>query len=387
MSRMSSMPAGVEAVHGLVEDEQLGVPEQAGGDAQTLAHAHGVLRHLVVGPMQDADALERRVDAALGRRLTRRGEDLQVLAAGQVAVEAGLVDDGPDPGQGHVTVSGDGVAEKGHRAGVGVGQSQQHPDQRGLAGAVRAEVAEGAAAGDEELDVVDGDVLAESLGQPVGLDGPLARRRRPPAASWPMLQCSCSDLHFLADGAHPVSRYTRYSTDEIAVAAMGALTRLLLGPAPVPGGQPAVWAVGGQFASAPTTWVMQPHNDAMSSGSMAGNMAMRSWLRPSLRYGSVSTIPFARSTAATGRRVDGVDEVDGAHDVAAIGRVLDEGPGEAGLLGPGVEDLGRAVAARRRPLQAAVGVHPVELLGQQEDGGQRRRVVGLVEHASCRPPS
>ena len=165
-------PRRVEAVHGLVEDQQLGVPEEAGGDAEALAHAHGVLRHLVVGPMEDADALERRVDAALGRRLTRRGEDLQVLATGQVAVEAGLVHDGPDPGQRPVTVAGDGVAEEGHRAGVGVGQAQQHPDQRGLAGAVRAEVAEGAAPGDEELDVVDGDVVAEPLGQPVGLDGP-----------------------------------------------------------------------------------------------------------------------------------------------------------------------------------------------------------------------
>ena len=38
---------------------------------------------------------------------------------------------------------------------------------------------------------------------------------------------------------------------------------------------------------------------AMSSGSMAGNMAMRSWLRPSLRYGSVSTMPLARSALAT----------------------------------------------------------------------------------------
>ena len=97
----------VEAVHGLVEDQQLRIPEEAGGDAQPLAHAHGVLRHLVVGPMEDADALERRVDAALGRRLTRRGEDLQVLATGQVAVEAGLVHDRPDPGQGHVTVPRD----------------------------------------------------------------------------------------------------------------------------------------------------------------------------------------------------------------------------------------------------------------------------------------
>jgi hypothetical protein len=45
--------------------------------------------------------------------------------------------------------------------------------------------------------------------------------------------------------------------------------------------------------------VTHAHKDAMSSGSIAGNIAMRSWLRPSFRYGSVSTIPFARSTAAT----------------------------------------------------------------------------------------
>ena len=36
------------------------------------------------------------------------------------------------------------------------------------------EVAEGAAPGDEELDVVDGDVAPEALGQAVGLDGPVA---------------------------------------------------------------------------------------------------------------------------------------------------------------------------------------------------------------------
>ncbi len=174
MSRMSSMPAGSRPFIGSSRISSCGVAEEAGGHAQTLAHAHGVLGHLVVGPMEDADALERRLDAALGRRLTRRGEDLQVLAAGQVAVEAGLVDDRPDAGQGRVTVPGDAVAEQEHGAGVGVGQAQQHPDQRRLAGAVRAEVSEGAAAGNEELDVVHGDVVAEPLGQPVGLDGPLA---------------------------------------------------------------------------------------------------------------------------------------------------------------------------------------------------------------------
>ena len=57
-------PGRVEAVHGLVEDEQLGVTEEAGGHAEALAHAHRVLRHLVVGPMEDADPLEGRPDPA-----------------------------------------------------------------------------------------------------------------------------------------------------------------------------------------------------------------------------------------------------------------------------------------------------------------------------------
>ena len=71
---------------------------------------------------------------------------------------------------------GTGVAEQLHGAGVGMGQPEQHPDEGGLAGAVRAQVAEGAAPGDQELDAVHGDVLAEPLGQPVGLDGPLGLR-------------------------------------------------------------------------------------------------------------------------------------------------------------------------------------------------------------------
>ena len=86
--------------------------------------------------MQDADALECRVDASLSRPLTRRGEDLQILAAGQVAVKTGLVHDRPDSGQCHITVSWDGVAKKGHCAGIGVSQAQQHSDQRGLAGTI-----------------------------------------------------------------------------------------------------------------------------------------------------------------------------------------------------------------------------------------------------------
>src|SRR5699024_8528784 len=44
---------------------------------------------------------------------------------------------------------------------------------------------------------------------------------------------------------------------------------------------------------------MQLVKAEISSGSMAANVATRSWFRPSLRYGSVSTMPLARRTAAT----------------------------------------------------------------------------------------
>ena len=74
--------------------------------------------------MEEADSLEGRLDALACCGLACGGEDLQVLAPGQMAVEPGLVDDGPDPGQGLVAMPGNRVSEQGHRAGVGVGQSQ-----------------------------------------------------------------------------------------------------------------------------------------------------------------------------------------------------------------------------------------------------------------------
>ena len=120
------------------------------------------------------DPLERRLDTGAGGRLAGGSQDLEVLPPGEVAMEPGLVDDGPHPCQRPVAMLGDGVAEKRHRAGVGMGQTQQDPDEGRLSGAVRPEVAEGASPWDEKLDPVDGDVVLEPLRQPVGLDGPRA---------------------------------------------------------------------------------------------------------------------------------------------------------------------------------------------------------------------
>ena len=104
MSRMSCMPAGSSPFIGSSRISSCGSPMQAGGHPEALAHAHRVLRHPVVGAVEHADPLERRPDPVPGRRLAGRGQDLEVLPAGQVAVEPGLVDDGPDPGQRRVAM-------------------------------------------------------------------------------------------------------------------------------------------------------------------------------------------------------------------------------------------------------------------------------------------
>ncbi len=167
-------PGRVEAVHRLVEDEQLGVTEQAGGHAQALAHAHRVRGDLVPGAAGQADPGQRRRDPLMRVTAPGRGQQAEVLLAGQVGVETGLVDDGPDPGQGLAALGRDGGAEERHRAAVGFRQTEQGADQGGLACAVRAEVAEGGAAGHEQLDVVDRDGGAEAFVQAVGLDRPVA---------------------------------------------------------------------------------------------------------------------------------------------------------------------------------------------------------------------
>ena len=64
--------------------------------------------------------------------------------------------------------------------------------------------------------------------------------------------------------------------------------------------------------------------------------------------------------------------------MAAFGGIGHVRGGEGAGLGPRVDGLGGAVAAAGGELEAAVLVHPVDLLGGEEHGGQRRRVVGLV---------
>jgi len=102
--------------------------------------------------------------------LTRGGDDREVLAAGEVAEEARLLDDRADAGERLRPLRRDGVAEQLHGACRRGRQAEEHADESGLAGAVRAEVAEGGPAGDAEVDAADDRPLAEALRQSRRLD-------------------------------------------------------------------------------------------------------------------------------------------------------------------------------------------------------------------------
>ena len=110
---------------------------------------------------------------------------------------------------------------------------------------------------------------------------------------------------------------------------------------------------------------------------MAGNRATRSWLRPSARYDSTSTTPLALSTPATSSAGTPLRSMVATTALRWLG-VGHERNGEVPPFGPGVDDLRRLVAASRSPFQAAVAVDPLHLVDRQEQGGQRRGVVGLV---------
>ena len=110
---------------------------------------------------------------------------------------------------------------------------------------------------------------------------------------------------------------------------------------------------------------MQRVSAPTSSGSIAGNMAIRSWFRPSLRYGSVSSTPLARSDLATVGRVDGGVEVDGADHVAAFVGLGDERRGVVGSTRPSRTGSRRTVPAACREVDAPPRQHPLELVAKR----------------------
>src|SRR6185437_1972707 len=176
--------ARVEAVGRLVEDQQLRVGQQAPRDAQALAHAHRVLRDAVVAARGEADPRQRRRDPRRDLRAAGGRHHAQVLAPRQVHVKARLLDDRADAPERLDPPGRDRPPQQVHRPRASRRETEERADERRLPGSVRAEEAEGTAAGNEQVDAVDRGSLAETLGQALRLD-------RGGAGLGALLHCAC----------------------------------------------------------------------------------------------------------------------------------------------------------------------------------------------------
>src|SRR5690242_12070924 len=93
------------------------------------------------------------------------------LADGEMGIEVGALGDVADPGEGARKGLRDLVAEEGHPPFDPAEEAEEGADGGGLAAAVRAEEAVDRARRDAKGDVVEGEVPARAVPEPVGADG------------------------------------------------------------------------------------------------------------------------------------------------------------------------------------------------------------------------
>jgi hypothetical protein len=168
----------VEAVRRLVEQEQPRVPDERRGNTEPLAHALRVAGDPVVRPRPKIDDLEQLVDPRAPAVEVERGEQLKVLAAAQVRIEVGRLDEPGDAVQRLGKLVLRVAAEEPGLAAVGPDQAEQDPQRRRLARPVWPEKAIDVARLDGQIDVVDRGDCAVAVDEAARLDWPLGVHRR-----------------------------------------------------------------------------------------------------------------------------------------------------------------------------------------------------------------
>ena len=154
---------GVQAVGGLVEDDDVRVGEQRCGETEPLAHAHGVAAGPLAGSGGDADQFEELVHPRV-RGAARVGKDPQVIAPTAARVEVGRFESRADDlhGVGEVLVA---VFADERLARGRADEPEEHAHRRRLAGAVGAEESGDPRRLHRKGEVVDCDKRAELFGQ------------------------------------------------------------------------------------------------------------------------------------------------------------------------------------------------------------------------------
>src|SRR4029453_9000437 len=126
----------VEAVGGLVQDQEVRVLKKRRGQAKALSHALRVRLESVATSVPEADLVKRDVDALLAEAPVA-GHDPEVVSTGQVGVEARLLDDRAYAN--HARRVTRRAAQHDGRTRGGTDQPEQHPNGGGLARPVRPE--------------------------------------------------------------------------------------------------------------------------------------------------------------------------------------------------------------------------------------------------------
>ena len=88
----------VQSAGRLVEDQQVGVLQQRGGDAKSLLHAGRVGLEFVLGAVGHVNLLEHRLDPRLAHGRVA-GHDAQVVPPGEVGIEGRRLHHGAKVGQ------------------------------------------------------------------------------------------------------------------------------------------------------------------------------------------------------------------------------------------------------------------------------------------------
>ena len=161
---------GVESGGGLVEQQQAWLADQRAGDAEPLPHAVGVASHAILGAPRQVDGVERGVDASSRAVAVEGRDELEVLAAREVRVEARSLHESGHAFERPHAVDHRIATEEACAAAGRPDQPEQHAQRRRLAGAVGSEVAVHVAAFDGQVDVVDGRDVAVGLEEAASLD-------------------------------------------------------------------------------------------------------------------------------------------------------------------------------------------------------------------------
>jgi hypothetical protein len=153
----------IQPIRRLVEDQQLRVSEERRRKPEALAHPERVGPDASPGHPAELDQLEHLLDPA-ERQAGRERERSQVVATAAAGMEVARLQDGTDELDRLLQLAV-AAAEDERLPSRRLGQAQQQPERRGLAGTVRAEVPGDRARVQGERDVVDGHDLVVALGE------------------------------------------------------------------------------------------------------------------------------------------------------------------------------------------------------------------------------